>query len=351
MSAWAVRGVELPFGSEPRSWWIDASGAAHDQPLAGADLLPGRYVLSGLVDAHAHPAVAAGATGPVALDTGAAQANLIAWAKAGITLVRDAGSPGGVTLELSPAPGTPMLQAAGRFLAPAGRYYPALLGDPVAEADLVSCALAEIDRGAAWVKVIADFPDLAAGADAEATYSIDSIARLTVAAHRAGARVAVHSTAPNVGQLVAVGVDSVEHGLGLDESALKDMAGRGTAWTPTVGAMLARLDDPGLTPGHRQRLQEGRERLAGLLPAAVRFGVPVLAGTDVTGSIPREVALLSRMGLPPEQALAAASVWPRRFLGADSTVADIVTYHHDPRQDPDQLAQPASVVARGTRLR
>jgi len=96
---------------------------------------------------------------------------------------------------------------------------------------------------------------------------------------------------------------------------------------------------------------EPQSWLAGLLPAAVRFGVPVLAGTDVTGSIPREVALLSRLGLPPEQALAAASVWPRRFLGADSTVADIVTYHRDPRQDPDQLAQPASVVARGTRLR
>ena len=63
------------------------------------------------------------------------------------------------------------------------------------------------------------------------------------------------------------------------------------------------------------------------------------------------MALLSRMGLPPEQALAAASVWPRRFLGAGSTVADIVTYHHDPRQDPDQLAHPASVVIRGTRLR
>ena len=351
MNAWAVRGVELPFGNEPRSWWIDASGAAHDQPLAGADPLPGRYVLSGLVDAHAHPAVAAGAAGLVALDPSAAHANLIAWAKAGITLVRDVGSPGGVTLELSPAPGTPMLQAAGRFLAPAGRYYAALLTDPVAEADLISCALAEIDRGAAWVKVIADFPDLAGGTDAEATYSIDSIAQLTAAAHRAGARVAVHSTVPDVGQLVAVGVDSVEHGFGLDEPAITDMASRGTAWTPTIGALLARLDAPDLPPERRQRLQEGRERLAGLLPVAARLGVPVLAGTDVTGSIPREVALLSRMGLPPEQALAAASVWPRRFLGAGSAAADIVTYHHDPRQDPDQLAHPASVVAGGTRLR
>jgi hypothetical protein len=63
-------------------------------PWSGADPLPGRYVLSRLVDAHAHPAVAAGAPGPVALDPGAAHANLIAWAKAGITLVRDAGSPG-----------------------------------------------------------------------------------------------------------------------------------------------------------------------------------------------------------------------------------------------------------------
>ncbi|HEY1321569.1 MAG TPA: amidohydrolase family protein [Streptosporangiaceae bacterium] len=351
MNAWAVRGVELPFGNEPRSWWIDASGAAHDQPLAGAGLLPGRYVLPGLVDAHAHPALAAGAAGPVALGPSAAHANLIAWARDGITLVRDVGSPGGVTLELSPAPGTPMLQAAGRFLAPAGRYYPALLTDPVAEADLVSCALAEIDRGAAWVKVIADFPDLAAGTDAEATYSIDSIARLTAAAHRAGARVAVHSTMTDVGQLVAAGVDSVEHGLGLDEPAIKDMANRGTAWTPTIGAMLARLDAPDLTPERRRSLQERGERLAELLPLAARLGVPVLAGTDVTGSIPREVALLSRMGLPPEQALAAASVWPRRFLGADSAAADIVTYHHDPRQDPDQLAHPASVVAGGIRLR
>jgi hypothetical protein len=41
MTAWAVRGVELPFGEEIASWWIDASGSIHDRPVAGADLLPG----------------------------------------------------------------------------------------------------------------------------------------------------------------------------------------------------------------------------------------------------------------------------------------------------------------------
>jgi imidazolonepropionase-like amidohydrolase len=89
------------------------------------------------------------------------------------------------------------------------------------------------------VKVIADFPDLAAGTDAEATYRIDAIARLVVAAHDAGARVAVHSTVPGAGQPVAAGVDSVEHGFGLDQHAIREMADRGTAWTPTVGALLA----------------------------------------------------------------------------------------------------------------
>jgi imidazolonepropionase-like amidohydrolase len=350
MKAWAVHGVELPFGDQPASWWIDGSGAVHDRPVAGADLLQGGFVLPGLVDAHAHPAVGSGPAGLVPLAASAARANLVAWAQTGITLVRDVGSAGGLTLQLGSGPGMPALQAAGRFLAPAGRYFPDLLDAPVDEADLVDAAVAEIGRGAAWVKVIADFPDLAAGTDAKATYRIDAIARLVAAAHQAGARVAVHSTVPGAGQLVAAGVDSVEHGFGLDERAVRDMADRGTAWTPTVGALLAMLDAPGMTPERRHRFQEGRARIAELLPLAVRLGVPVLAGTDVTGSIPREVALLAQLGLEPQDALAAASTWPRRFLGVAKT-ADIVTYRHDPRQDPDQLARPAAVVAGGVRLR
>jgi imidazolonepropionase-like amidohydrolase len=350
VKAWAVQGVALPFGDEAAAWWIDAAGAVHDRPLADAELLPGRFILSGLVDAHAHPAVGSGPAGLVALDQRAARATLLAWAQAGITLVRDVGSRGGVTLELSSGPGMPVLQAAGRFLAPPGRYFPELLDAPVTEADLVSAAVAEIGRGARWVKVIADFPDLAAGTDTQATYRIEAIAQLVAAAHAARARVAVHATVPDAGLLVAAGVDSIEHGFGLEERALHDMADRGTAWTPTVAALLALLEAPGLPPGRRRRLQEGRARVVELLPVAARLGVPVLAGTDVTGSIPREVALLAQMGLEPKDALAAASTWPRQFLGAAAT-ADLVTDHHDPREDPGQLAGPAAVVAGGTRLR
>ena len=116
MTAWAVHGVELPFGDESASWWIDPSGAVHDRPVAAADPLPGGFVLPGLAAAHAHPAVGAGPAGLVALDASAARANLTAWAQAGITLVRDVGSPRGLTLELRPG------RACRRCRQPAGAW-------------------------------------------------------------------------------------------------------------------------------------------------------------------------------------------------------------------------------------
>ena len=50
-------------------------------------------------------------------------------------------------LQLDRAPGMPRLQAAGRFLAPAGRYFPALLPEGAPEQRLTELALAELARG------------------------------------------------------------------------------------------------------------------------------------------------------------------------------------------------------------
>jgi len=66
--------VELPFGEGIALWWIDAAGSIHDRPVAGADLLPGGFILPGLVDAHADPAAGSGPAGLAALDEGAARA-------------------------------------------------------------------------------------------------------------------------------------------------------------------------------------------------------------------------------------------------------------------------------------
>jgi imidazolonepropionase-like amidohydrolase len=325
-------------------------------PPAGAEPLPGRFILPGLVDAHCHLSVAQGSGGEfVPLDSKATRANVAQARAAGITAIRDTGSPGGVTLELAGAPEGAGLLACGRFLAPEGRYFPSL-HTPVAREDLVSAALAEVAAGARWIKLIADFAVLRPGeppSDPSPNYPLADIEHLVHAVHAAGARVAAHSTTRYVTDLIAAGIDSVEHGTALDAAGLAALAARGGAWTPTLCATVGFHPDD--SPERRKQSLERRERLSHLLPVAAGLGVTIMTGTDIVGTIPREVALMAELGLPPPAALAAASTAARRFLGfADpggGEPADLVSYDSDPRDDPAILASPVAVFMRGKRLR
>jgi hypothetical protein len=123
------------------------------------------------------------------------------------------------------------------------------------------------------------------------------------------------------------------------------------ARTLTLCAIFSAAETTGASPEDRERARELRSRLSELLPRAVRAGTPVLAGTDVVGSIPQEVTLLADTGLEPSQALAAPSVWPRGFLIPDEDRPDMVTYDHDPREDLSEFRRPAAVVIAGHRVR
>jgi imidazolonepropionase-like amidohydrolase len=286
VTGWRVRASLLPDGDLVEAG-VTERGQWTLRPGAGAEELPGRFILPGLVDAHCHLSVRqAGSGGPVALEPEAVRANLMDAHAAGITAIRDTGSPGSLTLRLLATGDGVGLQACGRFLAPEGRYYPGL-HVPVPAEQLVPAALAEIRDGATWIKVIADFPFLGPGKESPAplpTYPLDDIRRLVEAVHGAGARVAAHSTTGYVTDLIAAGIDSVEHGTALDEAGIEALAARGGAWTPTLCATTGpRASD---TPARQQAGLELRERLRYLLPKAAECGLTIMTGTDVVGSIP-----------------------------------------------------------------
>jgi imidazolonepropionase-like amidohydrolase len=312
----------------------------------------GRYALAGLVDAHAHPTVARDEHGPLLADIEYGAARLNEYAAVGVTVIRDVGGLSQATLGFarSATAGRPLVTAAGRFLAPANRYFPRM-HSPVAADELVAAIKAEVTAGAAWVKIIGDAPEW--GADGPrpestaATYDLDTLRQAVDAAHTAGARVAVHSNLPDSG-LAAIGADSIEHGTALSHAEIEALGARGGAWTPTLCAVLGNRDSP--DPEVRRRTDELRDRLRDRLPYAVAHGVRVLAGTDVVGTIADEVALLADHGLTAGQAISAAGSRARDFLGVHPE-GDIVTYDDDPLQDPGVLARPAAVVVRGVRLR
>jgi imidazolonepropionase-like amidohydrolase len=356
MASWQVNAVLLPDG-DSFIGGINAQGQWTSEPPAGAERLPGRYVLPGLVDAHCHLSVGRDAGGgPAALTQKETRANLAAAGAAGITVVRDVGSPGSITLALPPCGDGVRLLAAGRFLAPENQYFSALHVPVPAEA-LVEAALREISEGARWVKLVGDFPVLGQNdrpsSETLPTYAIADVHRLVEAVHEAGIRVAVHTNTTFVKELIAAGVDSVEHGDGLDEEDLATLAARGGAWTPTLCAGIEpRSNDD---PERRKRRSQRRERLGYLLPLAADLGVTIMAGTDIVGSIAREVTLMTELGLTPEVALAAASTAAHDFLGVGGLrageLADLVSYNNDPREDPGVLAEPTAIVVQGVRLR
>ena len=340
-----LHAVLLPDGGDPVDLWV-ADGRLTLDPQDAAESLPGGWALPGLVDAHAHLSIDTAGGGR---DLGApalVEDNYRTHLRGGVLLVRDVGAVPGAVLP-SDRGGGPRLIRAGRFLAPPGRYIPGLF-EGVEPGGVIEAALAEVAAGATWVKVVADFPPNFPRGRAEPNFDRETLTRLVDAVHLAGARVAAHVTGAAVGDVVAAGIDSVEHGVRMDDELLDDLGRRGGAWTPTLGTTMEMLGE--------EKFERLLGRFAPLLARAEAAGVTVLAGTDSRppGTLPNEVALLQRCGMAPVDALAAASTAARRYLGLPGVEpgapADLVSYPADPRDDPEVLASPSAVVVGGRRV-
>jgi imidazolonepropionase-like amidohydrolase len=344
MTRWVFDGVMLPEGDS----------AQVEFGAGPAERLPGRFAVAGLVDAHCHLTVSTDEHGPLLADRVLAESRLDELAAAGVTAVRDLGGERTVTLNLAaePTAGRPVVAAAGRFIAPPGRYFPRM-HRPVTADELLDAVVAEIDDGASWIKLIGDFPAtegiaVIRGSTVEPTYPPELVRAVVEAAHARGARVAAHTNSRVVGELVAAGVDSIEHGTALEPGDLEALADRGGAWTPTLCASV--VAGPGETDDARARRRARSEQLAAMLPIAVAEGVRVLTGSDVVGDVVTEIRLLVEHGLTVEQALDAATGSAREYLGF-AAADDLVSYDADPRTDPGVLANPAAVIVRGRRIR
>ncbi|HEX8004676.1 MAG TPA: amidohydrolase family protein [Mycobacteriales bacterium] len=339
----------LPDGDD-RDVWI-ADGAFTTSPVDGAEPLPGRYALPGLVDAHAHLTIDMSGTGLDAGSDALVAANLRAQRDAGVLLLRDVGR---VRDEpLRPGDDDPEVAQAGRFLGPENGWVEGLhVATPPDR--VLDAVRAQVASGVRWVKVVGDWKH---GGEIRLNYEPALLRDVADLAHANGVRLAVHALGADACRAaVECGADTVEHGFTLDDDLLRAMAARGAAWTPTLSA--ATSPPPPDAPAESRRRQTAwLDNLRATLPRAAAHGVRVLAGTDTVphGSIAGEVALLVEFGLDPVAALRAATTSAREFLGApgieDGAPADVVTYDADPRDDPEVLRSPAAVVRRGVRVR
>lgn len=350
-----LRGVLLPGHDELDLWAVD--GVLSTVPVPGAQtVVRTGFLVPGLTDAHCH--VGLGPEGPVGLDTAVEQA--IADRDAGTLLIRDCGVPVD-TRPLQERADLPRLIRAGRHLVRPRRYLPTV-GLELADEELLPAAVAEQARlGDGWVKLVADWIDRTAG-DLRPLWSDAVLAEAVRAAHDRGARVTAHVfSAETIPSLLAAGIDCLEHGTGINDAAIADMADRGVALVPTLinidhfPAIADRASKYPTYAAHMRALYAGVNERIG---AAIEAGVPVYAGTDAGGLVAHgrivdEIMALHRAGLSRADAIGAASWRARDWLGVqplgviDGAPADLVVYDRDPRLDLEVLRSPARLILRG----
>jgi imidazolonepropionase-like amidohydrolase len=341
-------------------------------PAAAAGIrridLQGRYLLPGLIDAHAH--IESPAAALRALQSGVTTARVLGDNFLQAVYTRD-------LVRLGHVPGPEMLVSPGHIRPKPGTaffmVYPefanAIEGTLVGPERIGAATRALIGKGADVIKVGAsERAGLAHTDPRRPELTEDEIRAAVTEAAKKGLYVAAHAHArEGCANAVRAGVRSIEHGTWADEATLAEMKRRGTFFVPTLAAMSP-LADPLGHSADDVTLRLRTQAMMGPLRAAVRrahaMGVAIAASTDGSYDdddigdirVAHDIALLREFGgLSPLESITAATLNGARVSGIESRTgtirvgfeADLVAYDGDPLADPLTLFEPRLVVSDG----
>ncbi|MDP6300139.1 MAG: amidohydrolase family protein [SAR202 cluster bacterium] len=184
----------------------------------------------------------------------------------------------------------------------------------------------------------------------------EELAALVDEAHSVGKRVMCHALGgPGLRAAIEAGVDSIEHGTHLDEDPdlVHMMVEKNIFYIPTFTVYIYHRERG--TPHGRARSEELTQHHIRSLELAMEAGVKIVAGTDAGGWVhcdnAQEISCLVGAGMPPADALAAATSRAAECLGIDGDVgtietgkrADLVLVDQDPLASISTLEQGGSV--------
>ena len=160
----------------------------------------------------------------------------------------------------------------------------------------------------------------------------EEIHAVVMTARDYGFKVAAHAHgAEGIKRAIRGGVDTIEHGTFMDDEGMKLMKEHGTFYVATLSAgrwVYDQAQDPNYFPAivRPKALQVGPQ-IQGTFAKAYKSGVKILFGTDTGvgkhGDNAREFKLMVDGGMPPMEALRAATSAPAKFLDLDDKVGSI----------------------------
>lgn len=353
--------------------------------------LKNKTVMPGLIDCHVHLEEQHSKTGMLDAFT-MTDADIAYHAQiyakrtlmAGFTTVRDLGGSGvNISLRKAVAQGLvdgPRIITAGRSISASGGHMDNSVGfrddvfnhkmgpdDGVADGreELIKAVRLQIKRGSDVIKIastggVLDLSENSSGAE----FSIDEIKAVVETAKDYGLRVACHAHgAEGIKRAILAGVTSIEHGTFMNDEDRELAKKYGTYLVPTIIAGKS-VSDSAKVPGYfppviaRKAVEVGTQ-IQDNFGKSYKAGVKIAFGTDA-GVYPHgknymEFQYMVEAGMPPMEAIKAATVNAADLLGiSDKTgsivkgkFADIVAVNGDPLADIKTMKDMAFVMKEG----
>ncbi|MGB8538854.1 MAG: amidohydrolase family protein [Acidobacteriaceae bacterium] len=195
-----------------------------------------------------------------------------------------------------------------------------------------------------------------------ADFSLEEVQAIVDEARLKGLKVACHAyDGPGLHYCIDAGVASIEHGIQLDDDAIRKMVAKGIYLVPTLYVYCCALEksDLAMSGGKTSRLAIHEVSFKKALAA----GVKIAFGTDV-GPFPHgtqaiEFEWMTRYGMTPLQAIQAATINAADLMGWADQIgaiepgkfADIIAVDESPLGDIKQLEHVRFVMKGGAVVR
>jgi imidazolonepropionase-like amidohydrolase len=372
------------------SGWIAVEGehiseVGRGSPGAiGSDTLAidghGRTAVPGLIDSHAHVAglhrlERPGDLSPdgVAADTIDVLHGLDMIVRGGLTTIRDCGYPHHGVFAIREradqgAFASPRLLLSGRAIC-ATEGHGAFLSVQVTGVDETRRAVRiEAKAGADWIKLMLTGGTATPGeAVSDVQLTIDEARAAVEEAHRRGRRVCAHcSNLAGTNLALDAGVDSIEHGIAIDDAAARRMADQGVWLASTL--LCTQTEglagpDSGIPEHVRRKGAEIFRQQQESFQRALASGVRIAAATDAevpylslgAETLASELALMVDLGMSPAHALRAATGEAAELLGLGTETgtfergrtADLLLLSADPLENIRSVGAPELVMRAG----
>jgi imidazolonepropionase-like amidohydrolase len=329
--------------------------------------LQGGSLLPGLIDCHVHLCYGAepnpGRTvedmAPGAITVRALQ-NAQASVRGGITSVRDCGGVNYLEFAVRDAcnQGTfmgPTIRAAGKMICMTGGHGNRFgrIADGVDE--VVKAVREQIHTGSDLIKIMATGGVMTPGVNPEdAHYSAEEMAVGIAEGHRFHKTCASHAQGTE-GILNAVrgGIDSIEHGIFMNEQCVQEMVDRGTYLVPTFAALANIMRGADSVPDYviektRRVAESHRRSISMFYKAGGRIAMGTDAGTPLNhhGANAQELRFMVDHGISPMDAIVFSTANAADLMQLDGhgriengAMADLVAVKGNPLDDIDQVAQ------------